>query len=255
MPAQLLRRASLALVLACAFSAPVQADDIERLSQNLVELRSEVEALNAQLQTAQAEHELRLRNLIARKGEVENLIKRQELELARLNKALQKTREESRLATSDARVLVPAIEESLAELRSYIDGALPFKRAERLAALDEIRSKLDSGVLTPQKAANRLWGFYEDELRLAKESGLYRQPVAIAGDTQLADVARLGMVALYYRTDEQAYGMARRASSGWEFVSLAASEAGAVAELFDNFEKQVRTGYFAIPNPLAAGAQ
>ena len=48
--------------------------------------------------------------------------------------------------------------------------SLPFRTAERLLEIQKIEDQFKAGLLTPQRALSRLWGFFEDELRLWHES-------------------------------------------------------------------------------------
>lgn len=250
---RILRRGSITAALLAAVIAPLaQADDIETLTENLVKLRSEVEALNSELNQAQDEHELAMRTLLSRKGELTNQIKRQNLEIDRLRKALDKARAEASSASAGNDELLPSLTAAIDAMRAYIRNQLPFKREERLAALDELETRLNSGVVNAPRGVNRLWSFYEDELRLARESGLYRQAVEVNGLSQLADVARLGMMALYYRSEDGQVGMAVPAGGDWNYQPITAREGQRQVEaLFDALNKNVRTGHFELPNPHA----
>ena len=123
--------------------------------------------------------------------------------------------------------------------------------SERTAELAEIRKQLAQDVLTPHKAAKRLWTFYEDEIRLAEENGVYQQTVTVAGEEKLADVARLGMMMLFFKTPDGDYGRALKEHGEWMYkVYRDEADRDQVKELFASFRKQVRTGFFTLPNAL-----
>jgi len=152
-------------------------------------------------------------------------------------------------ATSD--VLAPVVLNYLSELRSQVRTGFPFKVGERLAELDEIESQLDSGVITAHRAFNRLWAFVEDELRITRENAIYTQSINLQGENVLVDVAKLGNAMMYFRTRNLQYGRAVETPQGWRFELLDSSvDQELVARLFDSLRKQIRQGYFQLPNAL-----
>jgi hypothetical protein len=98
--------------------------------------------------------------------------------------------------------------------------------------------------------ANRLWSFIADEMRLAEETGLYRQSVTIDGSEKLVDVARLGMMHLYFRTDDGRAGYAVRQDGNWQYRYADGGDKDRINNLLSSLRKQVRTGYFELPNPV-----
>ena len=110
---------------------------------------------------------------------------------------------------------------------------------------------VQAAQFTPERAANKLWAFYEDEIRLTKENGVFRQSININGEERLVDVARVGMVAMFFKTSDDAYGYVTRQNGDWAYVITEDSdEKEQIAGLFDAFKKQIRTGFFTIPNQL-----
>lgn len=226
--------------------------DVDRLVERIIELRADVESLDSRLQTLKEEHENRMSSLARREGTLESERENQELRVEKLKRKLADVREATRSAGVANEELVPVLREAIDGARDYTERALPFKRGERLASLDELESRLESGALKPPRLANRLWSFHADEVRLTGESGIYRQPAEIDGDERLVDVARVGMMLLYFRTDDRQYGYAVPRGEGWEYHL--AGDRGAEARiesLFDSLQKQVRTGFFRLPNPLS----
>ena len=65
------------------------------------------------------------------------------------------------------------------------------------------------------------------------------------------DVARVGMVAMFFKTSDDAYGYVTRQNGDWAYVITEdGDEKEQIAGLFDAFKKQIRTGFFTIPNQL-----
>ena len=75
--------------------------------------------------------------------------------------------------------------------------------------------------------------------------GLTRIP-----NNQLADVAKLGMVLLYFKTFDGQVGKAIQTEQGWEYKIVSEREdRKRILCLFDSMEKHIREGYFELPNP------
>lgn len=226
-----------------------EGDNLEALAEELVRIRGEVESLNSELNRKQERHRNEMSSLAAQKGELEATLRREQLRVDQLSEDLARNRERAEQAGIAGESIVPVAEEAIASLRRHIEGSLPFKPRERLDALEEIETQLSSGSLSPPRAINRLWGFYEDELRLTRENGLYSQVISLGGEQVLADVARLGTVAMYFMTRDGDYGQAERRDGEWRFARLDdRTSIQRIETLFESLKKQIRTGYFELPN-------
>jgi hypothetical protein len=212
-----------------------------------------VETLSQELRLEQDDLRSRLKAIESQTIELEVQTRREELRLSQLETEDQERRVELSQHSTLGDALAPAVLRSIVELRAYVSAGLPFRMVDRLQELDEIRSKLEARELTPEAAAARLWAFAEDELRLTRENGLDRQVVTVDGADVLADVARLGMVALYFRTDGGVAGMAVRTGDGWSWTTVGSrDDQKAVDALFEKLSHGIRTGTFTLPNPQAA---
>lgn len=235
---------------------PARAGEVERLARTLVQMRTEVERLTDALEEAKRARSAAQRAAESQRLQVEAELLRERLRVRTLREALQRKQAELTAAQADDAALRPTFGAGLASLRAYVDDALPFQREARLKALADLEAKVGEGLLTPRAALTRLWAFAEDELRLTRETGRFRQTLEIDGQARLVDVVRLGMVGLYYQSGGGAAGEAglvRRAGDGWAVVPAASPEdAAAIAGLFDAFAKQIRTGHFTLPSALPA---
>lgn len=224
-------------------------DDLDALADELVRLRGEVESLNSELNRLQEQHRNEMNSLAAQKGDLEATRRREDLRIQQLEEDLADNRERAEQAGVSGEALVAVAADAIAALREHIETSLPFKRKERLDALAEIQGQLESGSLAPPRAINRIWGFYEDELRLTRENGLYSQVIPLDGERVLADVAKLGTVAMYFQTSDGDVGQVARAGDDWRFVTIDDTAGRKQVEtLFDSLRKQIRTGYFTLPN-------
>ncbi len=227
--------------------------DAAELARRLAKLRSQVETLSSQVENKKADIDAHLRSIRSQKADLEMQVEREKTRLQQLRQAVEKHRARIEAQKQTRADLEPTVSAAVADVRQTVADSLPFKRSARLAELDKIEKQLKGGLISPQKAAARLWQFVEDELRLTRENGLYRQIVQVDGDEVLADVARVGMVAIYFKTDDGRVGMARRADDGWTWKKLDdEQDKKRVANLFDAFKKNIRVGFFEIPNAFPA---
>ena len=131
---------------------------------------------------------------------------------------------------------------------------MPFKVEERLAEVEEIRTQVETGALQANRAANRLWGFFEDEIRLTRENGIYSQTIELDGQRMLADVAKIGSMMMFFRTQDQRYGHVARNGGAWQYRVIDDADGIAATQvLFDSLQKQIRQGYFELPYAVAGG--
>ncbi|MBA2321645.1 MAG: DUF3450 family protein [Deltaproteobacteria bacterium] len=228
-------------------------DAVDSRAAELAKLRREVEALSADVQLRKEDLRSRLKAIEAQNLEIGVQIRREELRLAQVAGEAEARRAELSVHAASSSGLVPPLLSSIAAIRASVEGGLPFRIGERLAELDTLRDQLGNGLLTPEAATARLWAFTEDELRLTRENGLERQTVPLESGEVLADVARLGMVALYFRTDGGVVGAAVRNGDAWTWRAFSSrDDEVAVEGLFEKMKHGVRTGSFMLPNPEAA---
>lgn len=246
----LIAAAAAALVIGTDATA---SDGISHLAARLATLRGEVEALSGELEAQKEEHRGELRSFSEQKAELEIQLRREGLRLEQLTQARKRQRDSLGDVDELSKRLTPVALASIGDLEATVREGLPFRTEERLAELDKLQRQTADGLLRGQDAIHRVWAFNEDELRLARESGLYRQTIELDGEEILADVARIGMVALYFHTPDGRYGKAVRTAAGWNYQVLTSNDDRTqVAELFDAFKKQIRVGYFQLPDAFPA---
>lgn len=235
------------MVASFAFAKPT----LDTFAERLASLRSEVESLSAEVEQKKEARRTRLRSLSNQTADLEFQIQREERRIAQLRAQAEKKREALAEQNVEADEIRPAVDASMSAVRERIEEGLPFKRSERLKAVDEIEDKMARGLLSPQKASVQLWSLVEDELRLTRENGLYKQVITLDGQEMLVEVARLGMVGMYFRADDGRVGQVRLTGEDWEWVELTAEgERRQVDRLFDAMRKQIRTGFFELPGPI-----
>ena len=242
---------TLLFVISAGFGTATHAQNLDQLAERLIALRGEVEELNQELDLLKQEHRQQMQSLAAQRAELETTENRAETSIKQLEQRLAENREAAASAGVDNAELKPLLLSAVDELQRYIQAGLPFKVDERLAELAELRLQLDTEAIPANRAANRLWAFFEDEIRITRENGIYSQTIELGGERMLADVAKLGSMMMYFRTDDERYGKVVKQGDGWRFT-LVDDPAGiaSVQYLFDSLQKQIRQGYFEIPNTL-----
>ncbi|MEZ6187579.1 MAG: DUF3450 family protein [Planctomycetota bacterium] len=243
--------ACLALPLALAGLGAAQDGPVENLAEELVQKRGAVERLATEVELKKTELKDALRSRALQRADLERQLHALEVERA----DLERKREAAVAAITSKRAtgaaLAPVVEAQIQALQGHVRSTVPFKQAERLRDLEQLAQDLAGQRVSAHEALGRLWRSYEDELRLTRENGLYRQQVELEGEPQLADVVKLGTVLLYARTLEGEFAAALPAQDGWVFRRLEAADQERVRALFDALEKHVRQGFFRLPNPYA----
>lgn len=240
-----------ATVLLLASPFAFAADDLNELAERLIALRSQVESLHDDIEAKQQDHRNRMNSLATRRTTLESEIQGKELQLRQLRQAIAEQREKNRIANESSAAITPTLKQVAGVLTTYVDGSLPFKLDDRRRSVKDLIEKVEKGDMSAPQGLNRLWTLYEDEFRLTRENGLFRQEIVLDGKEQLSDVIRLGSMMLFFQSSDGRNGFAEREGDAWTYTVAEGSDATAITELFSTFEKQVRSGFFTLPNALA----
>ena len=91
----------------------------------------------------------------------------------------------------------------------------------------------------------------EDERRLARETTIHKQTISINGKMNLAEVVKVGMLFLYFKSDDGKVGMAKKTGDQWNFQTFENEDQKTKTIAFlQSIKKQIRQGYFALPTEL-----
>lgn len=242
-------RALTALAMFCAFQwSSASAKEAAHLATRLSALRGEVEALSAELGEKQATYRAELQGYSRQEADLSLEARRGETTMAKLRLAIETIRKKNAEVKTASEVLDPVLERGLNLMEGYVLKSLPFKTKARLNALSEIREKKKNHSLSTDQAINRLWAFVEDEMRMQRESVVYRQEIDFEGQLVLADVLRVGMVVMFFRLPNQGVGVVQPSEAGWRYVSADDPKiAQQIDVAFEQFAKQVRVGTFSLP--------
>ena len=239
-----------ALMLATGAPNAVAGEDENylKLSEKLVELRGQVNDMSNELQQLRDEHKIEMRGLLSQKNSADSAIKNEDIVLSNLQEDLLSNKQLIKEVGADKETIKQALLIEVKKLENYIASGLPFKVEDRMRSLERYENNLNAGVLSSHKAANTLWSMIEDELKLARDNGVYRQSINVDGKEHLAHVVKLGMVMMYFRVGEDSYGMFRKNGDQWVAeVRQDSQDVEQIEKLFSSLEKQIHVGYFELP--------
>ena len=147
--------------------------------------------------------------------------------------------------------MTPMLMSAIGNLEKITKSGIPFKTEERLADLGKIKSDLKKGNITQEKALSLVWASYDDALRLTKEIGLFKQHVTIGETQKLAKVAKIGTAMMFFLTPDDQVGYVKQVKGSYTYVVVEdETSKKQIHTLFDALQKQIRTGYFSLPNAL-----
>lgn len=234
-------------------SAPVaMASSLENLAKSLARIRGEVETLQTQLDLDKEKHVSRMSALNSQLADLSVEERRQKLSIEKLQHSIEKMTESAKKTEQSGENLKPVLLAVLNDYKRHIQTGFPFKMDDRIKAINDLENNIVNQLIDPNKAVNQAWSLIEDEIRLSKENGIYQQTILLDGENMLVDIAKLGTVFLFFQTRDNQSGMARRAADGgWKFETVDnTGDAERIRNLFDSLKKQIRQGYFELPNPL-----
>jgi len=225
----------------------------DEMIKSIMELRSDVESLYTQIDDNKEAYKTQMKSYALQISDNEAQINRQETALKLTQQNIEKTQkklEEMGSATVD---LKPMVNQALDALEKEIKAGIPFKTEERVAGLHQIKTDLKNGNITQEKALALTWASYDDTLRLTKEIGQFKQEITLDGKATIAKIAKVGSVMMFFATPDDRVGYVKQEGDKYSYVVADGTQRDQVINLFDALQKQIRTGYFTLPNALLLG--
>jgi hypothetical protein len=247
--------ASLTLFVSGSTSYAATADltSLENISHELVDIRQQISSLHDEINFKKDSFSDQLRSYSNQKTDLDVKISRAELNIKDLQRELEKLQSANKEKFEAYDEVTPVLKGVITKLKVSLTDSIPFKLSQRLQALDDIEHRLTTNIITPNKAANQLWAFVEDELILGRSSGIYNESLNIAGEDKLVKVLRIGKIAMFYKTSDAKYGVIKQENSNWNQAAISGDQNTRELDiLFDSFSKNIRNGLFNIPNILPA---
>jgi len=243
------------IVLSALFSVigstALFADNSDTLVQSIMKLRSEVETLYTQIDDNKDMHKSQMKSYTMQIADGEAQINRKETAIKQLESETANVKRKITEASHNNEDIKPILLKSIEDLKLNIQAGIPFKIKARIAELDKVKEQLNSDVITPEKGLSLVWASYDDALRLTKENGLFKQSITVNGKEKLCQIAKLGSVMMFFATPDDNVGYAVKTDKGYEYkVEQDKEQKKKIVALFDALQKQIRTGYFSLPNAL-----
>lgn len=216
-----------------------------------MKLRAEVEQLDSSIADEKDTFKGSMKSFRLQKNDLEALIAKEDLRMKQLTAEMGKVKKEVQEAGKNSVGLKPLVLEALARLQARIQTQIPFKTSDRIDDVSRITEQLKKDEITAQKALALTWNSYGDAIRMSKENGIFKQTIELNGQDRLADVARIGTMMMFFMTPNNEVGYVVKDQQGWQYKqAINKEEMDQINTLFDAFKKQIRTGYFTLPNAL-----
>ena len=223
----------------------------DEMVKSIMELRSDVESLYTQIDDNKEAYRAQMKSYALQISDNEAQINRQETSLKLTQQNVEKAEKKLEVMGSTTIDLKPVVNNALAALEKEIKAGIPFKVEERVSTLHQIKSDLDNNNITQEKALALTWASYDDALRLTKEIGQFKQEITLEGKPTMAKIAKIGSVMMFFATPDDRVGYVKQNGDKYSYVVVSDStERGEIVDLFDALQKQIRTGYFTLPNAL-----
>jgi hypothetical protein len=239
-------------LLGFLLSAQAQAE-VPALMKDIVALRAELETISRENESLQKEKSAELDLWVQKKLELEGLVQKETLRQLQL-------KEKAKLLGSKVKVEAKANPEGKAELLAWIANAqnwvqhsIPFRQNHRLAVLKSIEERTQAGLESVELLSAELWRFYEDEFKMAADNEYRITEAPATGGGKKAEVARLGLVAMYSRADDGTVEVHKKVEGKWLAQKLSAAESIEAVRLLDNLKAKKDSGLYSLP--LSAGKE
>ena len=230
------------------FSPMLMAQD--EMIKSIMELRSDVESLYTQIDDNKEAYRSQMKSYALQISDNEAQINRQETALKLTQQSIEKAEKQLEALGSTTVDLKPVVNKALDVLEKEIKAGIPFKVEERIAGLHQIKNDLKSGNISQEKALALTWASYDDTLRLTKEIGQFKQEITLDGKATIAKIAKVGSVMMFFATPDDKVGYVKQEGNAYSYVVADGSQRDQIIDLFDALQKQIRTGYFTLPNAL-----
>lgn len=225
-------------------------DEVSNIAKELVKRRSKIDSLSTRIALKKSELQDKSRSFRQEKVSKDRRLQLLERQIKEVDDQIAKVKQEFDDKKNLRAKNKPVAIELANRLDQYLAKTIPFKRAERRNEVKNIRQAIERGEIEAEQGLARLWSALEDEFRLTREVGLYRQKIELGGESELVDVIKLGMVLVYFKTLDGRVGMAASKGQAWTYTLVEEKSAQKqILILFESIQKRVRQGFFKVPNP------
>ncbi len=232
-------------------SSSSTASTTEELAKSIIKLRGDVESLYTDIKENKERYSAHMKSLSMQITDSQAQINRKTTSIKLAESELEKIKSKIKETSNSNKEIKPLVLNALALLEKSIKEGIPFMVEQRVAELKKIKSDLDNSLITNEKALALTWAAYDDAIRVTKEIGLFKQNIELQGKKVLAKVAKLGSIALFFTTPTDEVGFVVKNNNTYSYkVITDPKDRKKIITLFDALQKQIRTGFFELPNAL-----
>lgn len=242
----------ISLALIGILSTSLNAKSDEDMVKSIMKLRADVESLYTKIDENKEAYKAQMKSLALQNADTDAQINRKTTSIKLADLELKKIKLKIANTSTQNYELKPLISEVYSRLEKSIKNGIPFKIEQRLNAIKKIQNELDEDTITQERALAQLWASYDDNIRLTKEIGLFKQHIKLEDKKILAQVAKIGSIMIYFKSPDERVGYVKKQNGSFTYkVVTNEDDIKEINTLFDALNKQIRTGYFTIPNALA----
>ncbi|UCM99709.1 DUF3450 domain-containing protein [Sulfurimonas sp. SWIR-19] len=237
---------------ATLLSAPLSAaTPNEELATSIIKLRGDVERIYSNIKENKQRYNSEMKSLSMQIIDLQAQINRKATAIKLTKNDLEKIKQKIKKTSDGNKDLKPLVLDALALLEKSIREGIPFMVQERVNALHKIKTDMNEGLITNEKALALTWASYDDTIRITKEIGLFKQQIDFKGKQVLAKIAKLGSVALFFSTPSNEVGYVVKEDNNYIYRHITdPKDIEKIVALFDALQKQIKTGFFELPNAL-----
>lgn len=229
------------LVIICPFAFASEVD----LSNKIIQLRMEVNTMSEELKSESELLKSRIQTLALEKIDLDSKIRRQKINLKNANLKLSEVKDNSdHIEKNFSKEIVQFLnDESI-----RIQKSIPYKKTERINYVQTLKKDYLSDKNSEIKTLQLIWTHVEDELQLAKGISIDKDILEIDGKSTLVEVAKVGMVMMFYKTPDGKLGFIKFDQSKWMPTLFEDTSSKNLVNLFfENLRKQIKIGFFTLP--------
>lgn len=239
------------LLITATLSSSLLATTDKELVNSIIKLRGNVETLYTDIKENKQRYSSQMKSLSMQITDSEAQINRKSTSIKLAQKELEKVKSKIEETSSGDIEIKPLVLNAIALLQTSIEEGIPFMVQQRVSDLHKIKNDLNQNLITNEKALSLTWASYDDTIRVTKEIGLFKQQIDFNGKNVLAQIAKLGSVALFFSTPTNEVGYVVKENAQYKYKHITNPEdIEKIVSLFDALQKQIRTGYFELPNAL-----
>lgn len=128
-----------------------------------------------------------------------------------------------------------------------ISSSLPYKQEERILSLKNIETQIQEGKPL-ESLVQDLWKLTENELRLTQTNQFEIMKILLNGQRTTAQVAKIGMLQMYFKTADSVVGRADKGQSGWKLlVAQEAKEVAAIERALEKIKNEKGSAFIELP--------